>query len=312
MRFTEIETFRALMRTGTTHKAAQLLHVTQPAISQSIKRLEQQAGVHLFERKNARLVPTPEAVALMVEVERSFVGMDAIEHRLRSLRDFGLGRLEIACYPALGLGFMPRALARMGQRLGAKAHQPWPQVSLQVLSSKDVRDRVAGGLCDFGLLADELPLEGLDHSIFAKMAGVVVLPPAHALARYQVIQPHQLGEVAFIALNPEDASRRRLEAALAEQGVTLRIAAHTPYAASVCEMALRGLGVGLVNPITALDYAERGLLVRKLSIDVEFSCVLAMPSGKLISGTAQRFLADLRRQLKDDEAQMKRLIRKTN
>jgi DNA-binding transcriptional LysR family regulator len=312
MRFTEIETFRALMRTGTTRKAAQLLQVTQPAISQSIKRLEAQAGVQLFERKNARLQATPEAAALMVEVERSFVGMDAIEHRLRSLRDFGVGRLEIACYPAFGLGFMPRALARMSARLSTKVHQPWPQVSLQVQSSKDVRDRVAAGLCDFGLLADELPLEGLDHSVFAKMAGVVVMPPGHALARYPVISPQQLGEVPFIALNPEDASRRRLEAALQAQGISLRIAAHTPYAVSVCEMALRGLGVGLVNPITALDYAERGLQVRKLSIDIQFSCVLALPSGKLMSGTAQRFLADLRKQLAHDEALIKKLVRKTD
>ena len=68
---------------------------------------------------------------------------------------------------------------------------------------------------------------------------------------------YQLAEVPFLALNPEDASRRRLEAALAQHNVQLRVAAHTPYAASVCELALRGLGVGLVNPITALDYAEQ-------------------------------------------------------
>ena len=309
MRFTEIETFRALMRTGTTRKAAQLLQVTQPAISQSIKRLEEQAGVQLFERRNARLQPTPEATALMVEVERSFVGMDAIEHRLRSLRDFGVGRLEIACYPAFGLGFMPRALARMRERLGAKAHQPWPQVSLQVLSSKDVRDRVAAGLCDFGLMADELPLDGIDHSDFARMKGVVVMPAGHALTRFKTIAPKQLAEIPFIALNPEDASRRRLEATLREHDVSLKVAAHTPYAASVCELALQGLGVGLVNPITALDYVERGLVMRRLSVDVKFACVLVLPSGKVLSQTTQAFLATMRHQLAQDELRLKGLLK---
>jgi DNA-binding transcriptional LysR family regulator len=309
MRFTEIETFRALMRTGTTRKAAESLGITQPAISQSLKRLEEQAGIRLFERKNARLMPTPEAAALMAEVERSFIGMDAIEHRLRSLRDFGLDRLEIACYPAFGLGFMPRALARLQARLSARAAQPWPQVSLQVLSSKEVRERVATSTCDFGLLADELPMNGLEHSSFAQMTGVVVLPPGHALARHQVIAPTQLSEVPFIALNPEDASRRRLESTLAEHGVTLRVAAHTPYAASVCEMAMRGLGVGLVNPITALDYAERGLIVRKLSVDVLFTCVLAIPNAKLLSALAQSFLSEMRKQLAEDQARLKKLMR---
>lgn len=302
MRFTEIETFRALMRSGSTRKAAALLHVTQPAVSLSLKRLEVQAGIALFSRTGGRLVPTPEAHALLSEVDRVFIGMDAIEHRLRSLRDFGVNQLSISCYPAFGLGFMPRALARM-QVNGNGAI--WPQVSLQVLSSKDVRDRVAAGLSDFGLMADEMSLDGIEHSTFAHFPGVVVMPPGHALARFKSVEPTQLAELPFLALNPEDASRRRLEAALATHGVSLRIAVQTPYAASVCEMALRGLGVGLVNPITALDYAERGLIVRRLSVDVSFTCLLALPTGKVPSGTAKQFLTCMRKQLADDEQQLK-------
>ncbi|MBS7809259.1 LysR substrate-binding domain-containing protein [Variovorax sp. PCZ-1] len=309
MRFTEIETFRALMRTGTTHKAAQLLRVTQPAVSQSLKRLETQAGLTLFQRRSGRLVPTPEAQALIGEIDRVFIGMDAIEHRLSSLRDFGLGRMEISCYPAFGLGFLPRALASLRAQLDLQPPTRWPQVSLQVLSSKDVLDRVSRGACDFGLMADELPLEGINHSTFAKMSGVVVMPSGHALARFKKITPSQLAEVDFIALNPEDASRHRLETALASHGVSLRVAAHTPYAASVCEMALRGLGVGLVNPITALDYAERGLVVRRLSVDVQFACILVLPGDKVLSRTAQSFLAVMRHQLAEDERRLKTLLK---
>ena len=310
MRFNEIETFRALMRAGTTHKAAALLQVTQPAVSQSLKRLEAQAGLVLFQRSSGRLVPTPEAQALMHEVDRAFVGMEAIAHRLRSLRDFGLSHLDISCYPAFGLGFMPRALVRLRQQLGEQSPRAsWPQVSLQVQSSKDVRDRASMGLCDFGLMADELPLDGINHSNFTRMSGVVVMPPGHALARFKKITPAQLAETDFIALNPEDASRQRLEAALATHGVQLRIAAYTPYAASVCEMALRGLGVGLVNPMTALDYAERGLVVRRLSIDVQFACVLVLPSAKVLSRTAQAFLVTMRHQLQEDERRLKVLLK---
>ncbi len=302
MRFTEIETFRALMRSGSTRKAAALLGVTQPAISQSIKRLEAQAGLPLFERSGGRLLPTPEAHALMLEIERVFIGMDAIEHRLASLRNFGINQLDISCYPAFGLGFIPRVLARLKQQT---VGQPWPTVSLQILSSKDVKSRVSSGLSDFGLLADELALDGIEHSTFARFPGVVVMPPGHALARFKTIKPAQLAEVSFLALNPEDASRRRLEATMAEHGVSLRIAAQTPYAASVCELALRGLGVGLVNPITALDYAERGLVVRKFSVDVSFACLLALPAGKVLSTTAREFLSLMRLQLRDDEQKLR-------
>ncbi|QRF56760.1 MULTISPECIES: LysR substrate-binding domain-containing protein [unclassified Variovorax] len=306
MRFAEIETFRALMRSSSTRKAAALLHVTQPAISQSLKRLETQAGMQLFQRTGGRLVPTPEARALWVEVERVFIGMDAIEHRMRSLRDFGTNQLELSCYPAFGLGFMPRALERFKAHRGASA---WPQVSLQVLSSKDVRDRVSMGISDFGLMADELSLEGLEHSTFAHFPGVVVMPQGHALARFKSIEPEQLVEAPFLALNPEDPSHRRLEAALAQKSLALRMVVQTPYAASVCEMALRGLGVGLVNPITALDYAERGLVARKLSVDISFACILALPAGKVLSSTARDFLSVMRQQLADDEKRMQRYLR---
>ena len=309
MRFTEIETFRALMRAGTTRKAAQLLQITQPAVSQSLKRLESQAGLVLFQRTSGRLVATPEAQALMQEVDRAFIGMESIEHRLRSLRDFGLGRLEISCYPAFGLGFLPRALSRLRSELAQAKDSPWPHVSLQVQSSKDVRERVNMGLCDFGLMADELPLEGIEHSDFASMQGVLVMPPSHALARFKTVQPKQLAEIAFIALNPEDASRRRLEALMQERGIALKIAAHTPYAASVCELALQGLGVGLVNPITALDYVDRGLVMRRFAVDVKFVCLLVLPSGKVLSQTAQAFLATMRHQWAHDEKRLKTLLK---
>ncbi len=308
MRGTEIETFRAIMGTGSTRKAATLLGVSQPAISQSLKRLEDEAGFVLFQRLRGRLHATPEAKALLVEVEKMFVGISAIEHRLRSLKEFGVNSLHLACYPAFGLGFMARALGRL---MNQADKNKLPHVSLQVLSSKDVRDRVISGSADFGLMADEVSVEGLEHSTFASFPGVVVMQKAHPLARHRQIKPEQLAELPFLALNPEDASRRRLEAVLSKQGVSLSVLVHTPYAASVCEMALQGLGVGVVNPITALDYADRGLVIRKLSVDVTFSCLLAITAGHVLSGTAKNFISIMRKQLQEDEKKMSDYLKAT-
>ncbi|MBI2770353.1 MAG: LysR family transcriptional regulator [Burkholderiales bacterium] len=306
MRVSEIETFRAIMSSGSARKAAALLGVTQPAISQSLKRLETEAGFALFQRLRGRLHPTPEAKALLVEVERMFVGMGAIEHRVRSLREFGVDQLQLACYPAFGLGFMPRCLKQL---MSSATKGSRPHVSLQVLSSKEVKDRVVSGLADFGLMADEVSTEGLDPTTFATFPGVVVMKKGHPLARHKQVRPDQLAELPFLALNPEDASRRRLDAKLAEHGVTLSVSVHTPYAVSVCEMALHGLGVGVVNPITALDYADRGLVVRKLSVDVTFSCFLAIPAGQVLSGTAKRFLSIMRAQLQADEQKLREYLK---
>ncbi|TWO68105.1 LysR family transcriptional regulator [Caenimonas sedimenti] len=243
---------------------------------------------------------------LLVEVERMFVGLGAIEHRVKSLREFGVDQLQVACYPAFGLGFMPRCLKQL---MASSAQGPRPHVSLQVLSSKEVKDRVVSGLADFGLMADEVSVDGLEPTTFATFPGVVVMMKGHPLARHKQIRPEQLAELPFLALNPEDASRRRLDAKLAEHGVTLSVSIHTPYAVSVCEMALHGLGVGVINPITALDYADRGLVVRKLSVEVTFSCFLAIPAGQVLSGTAKNFLAIMRAQLQADNQKLREYLK---
>ena len=137
----EVEVFRSVMSVGSASKAAALLGVTQPAISQSLRRLEESAGFPLFRRLRGRLHPTPEAQALLVEVERVFVGLSSIEHRMRSLKRFGVNTLRMAVYPAFGLTFVPRVLSRLvAERRDSEAR---PQISLQVLSSREVHEAVS-------------------------------------------------------------------------------------------------------------------------------------------------------------------------
>lgn len=305
MRVTEIETFRAVLQAGSARKAASLLGLSQPAVSKAIKRLEAEAGFPLFLRLRGRLQPTPEALALIPDVDQMYVGLSAIAHRIKTLREFGVSTLQIASNPAFGSGLIPRALARMAQERGEGMQ---PNISLQILSSRDVRERVAAGYFDLGFFADEVVTDGLECSIFADQPAVVVMPERHPLARHKIIQPHQLAEVPFLALNPEDSSRHRLEEKLKEYGVRLNIAIHTPYAFNVCELALAGLGVGIVNPITALEYSTRGLTFRKLAFDANVVCIQATPAGRLLSGIAKDFLVSLRKQLQAEEKVLKAML----
>ncbi len=307
MRVNEIETFRAVLQSGSARKAASLLGMSQPAVSKAIKRLEAEAGFPLFLRLRGRLQPTPEALALVPDVDQMYVGLSAITHRIKTLREFGVSTLQIASNPAFGTGLIPRALARM---TGDRGSDSKTNVSLQILSSRDVRERVAAGYFDLGFFADEVVTEGVECSVFAEQPGVVVMPDRHPLARHKVIQAHQLAEVPFIALNPEDSSRHRLERKLKEYGVQLNISIHTPYAVNVCELALAGLGIGIVNPINALEYSRRGLTCRKLAFDAGVICIQANPAGRLLSGIAKQFLASLRMQLSEEEKILQEILNK--
>jgi len=298
----EIQVFRAVMRAGTTSKAAHLLGISQPAVSQAIRRLETAAELRLFERVRGRLVPTQEASALIEEVDRCFSGFEMIEHRIRSLKSFGLGRLAIGALPALGTGFMPRAIAHF--ELATRR----VQLSFQILSSREVYQRVLAGQLDFGLMADELDVSGLEHSEFLRVPGVVAMAATHPLARKPVITPADLAAHPFIALNPEDASRRRLEALLHEQGHEISPILETPYSNTICELAMRNLGMGLVHPVMGLDYVQRGVVLRPFALEVFFCTLLVFRPGNPLSENAKAFLRSMRIQLDADLAQLKPLL----
>lgn len=298
MEVRDVQVFRAVMRAGTTSQAATLLGVSQPAVSQSLRKFEAACELRLFERVRGRLVPTQEARALMVEVDRYFTGLEMIEHRIRSLKSFGLGRLAIGSLPALGTGFMPRAIAAFG------LHQRQIQLSFQVMSSREVYQQVSAGQLDFGLMAEELSVAGLEHSPFATVSGVIVMNAQHPLARKKVIDADDVANHSFVALNPEDVGRRALEQAMAAENKTLRAVIETPYSNSVCEFALHGVGMGMAHPVMALDYVSRGLLMKPMSFDIPATSLLVFRPGTPLSENAKELLRVMRIQL---DADMKRV-----
>jgi len=302
MEVREIQAFRAVMQTGTTSKAAALLDVSQPAISQAIRKLESGSGLRLFERVRGRLVPTQEAAMLMVDVDRYFTGFELIEHRIRSLRSFGTGRLAVASFPALGSGFMPRAIRAFD--LPARRIQ----MSFQIMSSREVYQQVSSGQVDFGLMADELPVAGLEHSVLLEIAGVVVMNAQHPLAHRKVVTAADMAAHPFIALNPEDSGQRRLEQAMAAEGHALNPVVETPYSHSVCEFALLGLGLGMAHPVTALDYVQRGLVLKPMAIDVKARSMLVFRSGVPLSDNAKALLKAMRIQLDAELRQLKAVL----
>lgn len=298
----DIEVFRAVMNAGSTSKAAGLLGISQPAVSQAIRRLETMAEFRLFERVRSRLVPTQEAVALMRDVDQYFRGFEAIEHRIRSLRSYGLGRLAIACLPALGTGFLPRVIAAFD------APSRDVQISLQVMSSREVHEKVSAGQVDFGLMSDEMSMAGLEHSEFVRMPGVAVMNRAHPLAASASIRVADLPRYPFLALNPEDSTRLRLETHLRAKEIRLKPVVETPYSHTVCELALAGVGIGVAHPIVALDFVERGLVVKPIDVEAVFSGVLVFRPGTPLAENAKQFLRHMRMQLGRDQKALEQAL----
>jgi DNA-binding transcriptional LysR family regulator len=287
MNFRQLEIYRAVMISGSASRAAELLQITQPAVSRAIVELEASLGFSLFDRVKGRLVPTPEGQMFFADVNVSFVGLDRLRSAAARIRDFGSGSLRIASMAAFGSTVVPQAIHSF------RLKHPQIAVTLQVLSSASVRELVANQQFDIGIAADEVDLSGVSHQVFGSFAAVCAIPPAHPLAAKQIITPQDLDGVAFIALAPEDRARKRVSEVLAAAGANPEIVVETPSAGTICALALEGVGVGLVNPAATYGFAERGLVFRPFHPEVQFKSHLLFRPDVQKTKVLKAFIAEL-------------------
>lgn len=275
MNFRQLEIFRALMVSGSASRAAELLRITQPAVSRAISELEYRVGFDLFDRVKGRLVPTPEGRMFFHDVTTSFVGLDSLRAAAARIRDFGSGSVRVASLAALGSTLVPRAVHLF------RVNNPSIAITLQIASSAVVRELVANEQFDIGLAADEVDLSGVDHSVFASFRAVCVMPGDHPLAENDVVTAADLDNIAFIALAPEDRARARMTEAFDAAGVKPQIVVETPNSATICALALAGVGLGLVNPAAADGFEDRGLILRPFEPAVYFKAhILFRPDAQ--------------------------------
>ena len=94
------------MAVGTVTGAAEILNTSQPAVSRSLKQLEDAVKMPLFNRSGNRVVPTQEAFLLYEEVDKSFRGIRRIGRAAEEIRNLRQGRIHIACAPCLFTGLI--------------------------------------------------------------------------------------------------------------------------------------------------------------------------------------------------------------
>ena len=270
----QIETFAAIMRAGTASRAAEILGITQPAVSRSVAELERAVGFPLFARVRSRLIATPEAKVFFRDVEASYRGLDTLRASAARIRDHGSGQIKIASLSALGSSLVPR-----GVRLFREQH-PEVAVTLIVTSSRSVRDMVAGGEFDIGLAADEIDVTGVAHQPFVAPEALCVMPADHALASLNIVTPADLEGQPLVAYVPEDRARQQLDGILLAAGVTPRIVVETIYAATVCALVSEGVGIGMISSYAAAGLDRTRVVLRPFQPSVVIRSLLILPPDR--------------------------------
>ncbi|MBB4845489.1 DNA-binding transcriptional LysR family regulator [Paucibacter oligotrophus] len=294
-----IEVFRAVMTAGSVTAAASLLHSSQPTLSRELARLEYLLGYALFERLNGRLKPTARALSLFEEVQRSYQGLDRICSRAAQLGRAEQAQLSVLCLPALSHGLLPGACARLLQRY------PAAQLSITPQESPLLEEWMSAQRYDLGLSEQTHAVPGTARVPLLSLDEVCVLPTGHALLSKKLLKPRDFEGQDFINLAADDPYRLQLDALFAEQGVQRRARLETHSAIAVCAMVKAGLGLAIVNPVTALAMAGEGLALRRLSVSVPFQLSALLPQFRPAQALTQVLLADLQAQVQQISLELK-------
>jgi DNA-binding transcriptional LysR family regulator len=254
-----IEVFRALMTAGSVTGAAQLLFTSQPTVSRELARLELLTGLKLFDRVRGRLRATTQALLLFEEVQRSHIGLERIRHAAQQLQQSGRGQVAVLCLPVFAQTLLPGACARLLKRHAGVQLHITPQ------ESPFLEQMLAAQTHDLGLTEHDRAPPGTRRTALLQADGKRKLKPADFAG-----QP-------FISLAASDPYRQQLDALFAQHGVQPLRQIETPSAASVCAMVACGLGLAIVNPLTALDHLGRGVVIRRFSESIPFHVSLVRP-----------------------------------
>ncbi|HAO0755347.1 TPA: DNA-binding transcriptional regulator LysR, partial [Escherichia coli] len=193
----------------------------------------------------------------------------------------------IACLPVFSQSFLPQLLQPFLAR--------YPDVSLNIVPQESplLEEWLSAQRHDLGLTETLHTPAGTERTELLSLDEVCVLPPGHPLAVKKVLTPDDFQGENYISLSRTDSYRQLLDQLFTEHQVKRRMIVETHSAASVCAMVRAGVGVSVVNPLTALDYAASGLVVRRFSIAVPFTVSLIRPLHRPSSALVQAFSGHL-------------------
>lgn len=293
MNIRQLEAFRAMMIAGSTVGAAGLLRVSQPAVSRLLAQLEASLQLTLSDRTSGRLVPTTEAALLFSEVEKTFSSVEKIREIARDLRVANAGELTIAALPVLALGFLPDAIAAFNRL------HPRTRISLSMQMSPRVAELVSAqqvdlGFAEFPYQATGFDRPGIDAEEFARVNLLLAVPAGHRLAALPVARPQDLAGERYVSLTRSTVGRLVVDRLFEQAGVDRELVVETQISAVVAAFVARGLGVGLIDPFTARDFAASGIVAVPFKPAVEMRLALMHPTHRALTRIASEFIAVVR------------------
>ncbi|OYR17575.1 LysR substrate-binding domain-containing protein [Brucella thiophenivorans] len=288
----QIEAFRLVFQTGSMTTAANLMFVTQPAISRLIKDLEATTEFTLFKRTGTGLFATQDAVLFYNEVEKSFIGLSHIVSAARTIRAKREQVIHVATTGAFAYQCIPYALTKFRER--------WPnvRVKLTVTRSSEIMEFVATQQCDIGLTVTPPSPAGIEFEALPSFPVVCVLPIGHFLSRKEIIEPADLVSEPLFLSPLGSLLQQRVARAFVDAGVPMQVVGEFTLGSAICEMVAQGSGVSILDALSASGTGHEKVLTRRFDPAMEFEPKLIFPAGISHSQPMSTLIKEIKARLK--------------
>lgn len=284
----QLKAFLAIARFGSFRRAAEHLHVSQPALTVQIRELERAVGVRLFDRNTRSVALTQTGRQLLPALDRLLGELDGVLSNAREIAAKRRGLVTIAALPSISATFLATAIARFRQKF------PGITVKLRDCPAQRVVELVKAGDVDFGVgslprVDPEIRVTPLinDHM-------VVVFPPGHRIERLKRVSLTDLKDLPLILMEAGTSVRSVLERAFDDLQLGIAPAYEVTYISTAIGMVQAGLGVTIL-PSSAIAFeSARGLRSRPIShASLTRSIGILESVGRTASPAAQALMASI-------------------
>ena len=288
----DLLSFRAVAELSSFRKAAESVHLSQPAFSRRIDKLEQALGVRLLERTTRRVTLTAVGRDFERKVREFLDELDATLLGIRGVAVTRMGEVTVACVPSTVNYYLSHVIGRY--------HERSPKVRVKVLDAgaNEVLATVARGEADFGLNFIGAQEGELDFKPLVEERFVAACRRDHPLAKLRRVSWAQLSDHDYISVGRASGNRVLLDQALAGVAGRPQAIYETQHVTTMLGLVEAGLGVAAV-PSMAMPAADHPLLVSVPLVDpiVTRKVGLIRRRGRSLSPGAQQ-LYDLFSEMK--------------
>lgn len=251
----QLRIFQAVVRHLSFSRAAEELYLSQSAVSQHIRQLEEHLGVELFVQVGKNVNLTEAGSYLMEYADKIFSLLSETQQVMDDIRELRRGSLKVAADTAAGVHLVPTLLGQFHHT------HPLVKIKLEVANRRTVLQRLLWNETDLAFMGYPENTPGLTADAFADNDLVVIAAPDHPFAIRDHITLAELAEEPFLIREPGSGTRMTLERHLLNYGITLNIAMELGNNSAIKQAVAAGLGISVVSQTTILLELETKRLV---------------------------------------------------